>query len=159
MWRAAQCKRPSACWPPFRCTDTSKWNYRWLLKRFSIRGISRIRRSYAGLTIIWMHVWLRTFNRHRRYNTFLSAYPFVIPYSSEHFACWVDGCRSWTNFFSLLLCRWRHKILILFKLMLLQKRVVCFGSPVKPTCSLILSILSLHPKLLEHGLGQAACVR
>lgn len=50
-------------------------------------------------------------------------------------------------------------MLILFKLMLLQKKVVCFGSPVRPTCTLILSILSLHPDLLESGFAEAACVR
>ncbi|XP_031629343.1 late secretory pathway protein AVL9 homolog [Contarinia nasturtii] len=55
--------------------------------------------------------------------------------------------------------RWRHKTLILFKLMLLQKRVVCFGSPVRPICTLILGILSLHPNLLESGFDEAACVR
>ena len=55
--------------------------------------------------------------------------------------------------------RWRYKSLILFKLMLLQKKVVCFGSPVRPICALILSILSLHPKLLEDGFSQVACVR
>lgn len=57
------------------------------------------------------------------------------------------------------LIRWRHKVLILFKLILLQRKVVCFGSPVRPNCSLILSILSLHPDLLEHGLTEAACVQ
>lgn len=43
--------------------------------------------------------------------------------------------------------------------MLLQRKVVCFGSPVRPNCSLILSILSLHPELLEHGFTEAACVQ
>lgn len=55
--------------------------------------------------------------------------------------------------------RWRYKALILFKLMLLQKRVVCFGSPVRPICSLILSIASLHPELLVQGFQQVACVK
>lgn len=55
--------------------------------------------------------------------------------------------------------RWREKTLILFKLMLLQKRVVFFGSPVRPVCALILGVGSLHAKLLESGFGQAACVR
>jgi hypothetical protein len=48
--------------------------------------------------------------------------------------------------------RWRHKILVLFKLLLLEKRVLFFGSPVKPVCSTILSIISLHPQLLNKGL-------
>lgn len=55
--------------------------------------------------------------------------------------------------------RWRHKILILFKLILLQKRVICFGSPVRPICTLILSILSLHPELLESGYSEAAYIK
>lgn len=64
------------------------------------------------------------------------------------------------NAFKLAHCfRWRHKTLILFKLMLLQKKVVCFGSPVRPTGALILGILSLHPNLLESGFDEAACVR
>lgn len=58
-----------------------------------------------------------------------------------------------------LVLKWRAKILLLFKLVLLQKRVVCFGSPVRPICSLILGITSLHPLLLEHGFKQVACVR
>ncbi|XP_053659686.1 late secretory pathway protein AVL9 homolog [Anopheles marshallii] len=58
-----------------------------------------------------------------------------------------------------LLLKWRHKILILFKLLLLQKRVVCFGSPVHPTCALILGIASLHPELISKGFQQVACVK
>uniref|UniRef100_A0A182M752 UDENN domain-containing protein n=1 Tax=Anopheles culicifacies TaxID=139723 RepID=A0A182M752_9DIPT len=58
-----------------------------------------------------------------------------------------------------LLLKWRYKILILFKLLLLQKRVVCFGSPVHPTCALILGIASLHPELISKGFQQVACVK
>uniref|UniRef100_A0AAG5D313 UDENN domain-containing protein n=1 Tax=Anopheles atroparvus TaxID=41427 RepID=A0AAG5D313_ANOAO len=58
-----------------------------------------------------------------------------------------------------LLLKWRHKILILFKLLLLQKRVVCFGSPVHPTCALILGIVSLQPELISKGFQQVACVK
>jgi hypothetical protein len=47
---------------------------------------------------------------------------------------------------------WRHKILVLFKLLLLEKRVLFFGSPVKPVCTMILSLISLHPQLLNKGL-------
>jgi hypothetical protein len=47
---------------------------------------------------------------------------------------------------------WKHKILILFKLILLEKRVLCYGSPVRPLCATILSIISLHPHLLNKGL-------
>lgn len=55
--------------------------------------------------------------------------------------------------------RWRYKALILFKLMLLQRRVVCFGSPVRPVCALILGVAALHGQLLERGFGQTAYVR
>lgn len=47
---------------------------------------------------------------------------------------------------------WKHKILILFKLLLLEKRVLCYGSPVRPLSTTILSIISLHPHLLNKGL-------
>lgn len=55
--------------------------------------------------------------------------------------------------------RWRHKFFLLFKLFLLEKRVIFFGSPVKPVCSLIIAITSLHPQLLTHGLNEAAISR
>lgn len=55
--------------------------------------------------------------------------------------------------------RWRYKALILFKLMLLQRRVVCFGSPVRPVCALILGLAALHGQLLERGFAQTAYVR
>ncbi|XP_049541705.1 late secretory pathway protein AVL9 homolog [Anopheles darlingi] len=58
-----------------------------------------------------------------------------------------------------LLLKWKHKMLILFKLQLLQKRVLYFGSPVQPTCSLILSLVSLHPELIAKGFQQVACVK
>lgn len=58
-----------------------------------------------------------------------------------------------------LILKWRNKILILFKLFLLQKKIICFGSPVRPMCSLILGIASLHPLLIEKGFKQVACVR
>lgn len=58
-----------------------------------------------------------------------------------------------------ILLRWRYKALILFKLMLLQRRVVCFGSPVRPVCALILGVAALHGQLLERGFGQTAYVR
>jgi hypothetical protein len=51
-----------------------------------------------------------------------------------------------------LITLWRHKILVLFKLLLLEKRVLFFGSPVKPVCTMILSLISLHPQLLNKGL-------
>ncbi|XP_055389654.1 late secretory pathway protein AVL9 homolog [Condylostylus longicornis] len=55
--------------------------------------------------------------------------------------------------------KWKHKILILFKLYLLQKRVVCFGSPVRSMCTLIIGIASLYPRLIEKGFKEVACVQ
>lgn len=51
-----------------------------------------------------------------------------------------------------ILTQWRHKALVLFKLFLLEKRILFFGSPVLPLCTTILSILSLHPQILNLGL-------
>ncbi|XP_035721501.1 late secretory pathway protein AVL9 homolog [Vespa mandarinia] len=55
--------------------------------------------------------------------------------------------------------QFRHKVLLLFKLLLLEKRVVFYQSPVQPLCATILTLLSLYPSMIEHGLQQAACVR
>ncbi|OXU20890.1 hypothetical protein TSAR_010151, partial [Trichomalopsis sarcophagae] len=55
--------------------------------------------------------------------------------------------------------QFRHKALLLFKLLLLEKRVVFYQSPVQPLCSAILTLLSLFPGMIETGLQQAACVR
>ncbi|KAL6258425.1 hypothetical protein P5V15_010382 [Pogonomyrmex californicus] len=55
--------------------------------------------------------------------------------------------------------QFRHKVLLLFKLLLLEKRIVFYQSPVQPLCATILTLLSLYPDMIEHGLQQAACVR
>lgn len=55
--------------------------------------------------------------------------------------------------------QWRHKALLLFKLLLLEKRVIFYRSPVQPLCSSILTLLSLHPLMIEKGLEQSACVK
>lgn len=55
--------------------------------------------------------------------------------------------------------KWRHKTLLLYKLMLLQKRVVCFCSPVRSMCTLIMGIASLYPRLIEKGFKEVACVQ
>lgn len=66
---------------------------------------------------------------------------------------WVSLGITFDVFYKFLInFRWRHKILILFKLLLLEKRVLFFGSPVKPVCATILSVISLHPQLLNKGL-------
>lgn len=58
-----------------------------------------------------------------------------------------------------LILQFRHKALILFKLLLLERKVVFYRSPVQPLCSTILSLLSLHPGMIERGLTESACVR
>ncbi|XP_075159134.1 late secretory pathway protein AVL9 homolog [Haematobia irritans] len=55
--------------------------------------------------------------------------------------------------------QWKHKTLQLLKLFLLQRKVICFGSPVRGMCALILGISSLIPRLLEKGFQEVACVR
>ncbi|XP_034948866.1 late secretory pathway protein AVL9 homolog [Chelonus insularis] len=55
--------------------------------------------------------------------------------------------------------QFRHKALLLFKLLLLEKKVVFYQSPVQPLCAAILTLLSLHPGMIESGLRKAACVR
>ncbi|KRT82172.1 hypothetical protein AMK59_3227 [Oryctes borbonicus] len=54
---------------------------------------------------------------------------------------------------------WKHKAVLLFKLLLLEKRVIFHKSPVHPLCSTILNLLSLFPGMIEEGLEKAACVR
>lgn len=58
-----------------------------------------------------------------------------------------------------IILKWRHKTLLLFKLFLLQRRVVCFSSPVRNMCTLILGVASLFPKLMQKGFQEVACVR
>lgn len=58
-----------------------------------------------------------------------------------------------------LFLKWRHKLLILFKLFLLQKRVIFFGSPVRPTCATIVGLMSLYPELMAEGFDEVFCVK
>lgn len=58
-----------------------------------------------------------------------------------------------------LVLQYRHKLLILFKLLLLEKRVLFFGSPVKLLSGNILSLLSLFPGMLEMGIDEAVYYR
>lgn len=58
-----------------------------------------------------------------------------------------------------LILQFRHKTLILFKLLLLERRLVFYRSPVQPLCGAILSLLSLHPGMIERGLCESACVK
>ncbi|CAH1115417.1 unnamed protein product [Psylliodes chrysocephalus] len=55
--------------------------------------------------------------------------------------------------------QWKHKAVLLFKLMLLEKRVIFYKSPVHPLCSTILTLISLFPEMIESGLNNSACIR
>ena len=50
------------------------------------------------------------------------------------------------------------RALVLFKLLLLERKVLLFQSPVVDLTSFLLTLLSLHPGMLEHGLDESACV-
>jgi len=52
----------------------------------------------------------------------------------------------------------RQKALQLFKLVLLERKVLFFKSPVRELSSHILTLLSLFPGLLESGLSESACI-
>jgi len=52
----------------------------------------------------------------------------------------------------------RQKSLQLFKLMLLERKVLFFKSPVRELSGHILTLLSLIPGLLEGGLSESACI-
>lgn len=54
--------------------------------------------------------------------------------------------------------RYKQKCLQLFKLILLEKKVLFFKSPVSELSGDILTLLSLFPGLLEEGLAESACI-
>ena len=54
--------------------------------------------------------------------------------------------------------KFHQRSLVLFKLLLLEKRVLFFRSPVKDLCGTLLTLLSLHPGMLEKGLDTSACI-
>ncbi|KAJ8025325.1 Late secretory pathway protein AVL9-like [Holothuria leucospilota] len=55
--------------------------------------------------------------------------------------------------------KFKHKILVLFKLMLLERRVLFFGAPVHSLCVCLLSVVSLFPEMIQSGMKDAACPR
>ncbi|XP_056633967.1 late secretory pathway protein AVL9 homolog [Diorhabda sublineata] len=55
--------------------------------------------------------------------------------------------------------QWKHKAVLLFKLILLEKRVIFYKSPVHPLCSTILTLISLFPDMIEKGLHNSASIR
>ncbi len=52
--------------------------------------------------------------------------------------------------------RFRQRSLALFKLMLLERKVLFYQSPVRDLTGYFLTLLSLHPGMLEDGLDEAA---
>ncbi|KAF0297939.1 Late secretory pathway protein AVL9 [Amphibalanus amphitrite] len=55
-----------------------------------------------------------------------------------------------------LVLMFRHKLLVLFKLALLERRVLLQHSPVSELCSAVLALTSLFPGMVQHGLSRAA---
>ncbi|AWP21088.1 putative late secretory pathway protein AVL9 -like [Scophthalmus maximus] len=58
-----------------------------------------------------------------------------------------------------LILHFRHKVLILFKLILLEKKVLFYVSPVNRLVGALMTVLSLFPGLMEHGLVDSSHYR
>lgn len=55
-----------------------------------------------------------------------------------------------------LILHFQHKVLILFKLILLEKKVLFYVSPVSRLVGALMTVLSLFPGMIEHGLGDSS---
>ncbi|XP_061614289.1 late secretory pathway protein AVL9 homolog [Phyllopteryx taeniolatus] len=58
-----------------------------------------------------------------------------------------------------LILHFRHKVLILFKLILLEKKVLFYVSPVSRLVGTLMTVLSLFPGMMEHGLVDSSHYR
>uniref|UniRef100_UPI00358EEF48 late secretory pathway protein AVL9 homolog n=1 Tax=Myxine glutinosa TaxID=7769 RepID=UPI00358EEF48 len=58
-----------------------------------------------------------------------------------------------------LVFQFKQKVLVLFKLILLEKKVLFIGSPVEKLVSPMMSLLSLFPGIIEYGLAKASGYR
>ncbi|XP_053322954.1 late secretory pathway protein AVL9 homolog [Spea bombifrons] len=58
-----------------------------------------------------------------------------------------------------LVLHFRHKVLILFKLILLEKKVLFYVSPVNRLVGALMTVLSLFPGMIEHGLMDSSQYR
>lgn len=58
-----------------------------------------------------------------------------------------------------LVLTFKHKILVLFKLLLLERRILFYTAPVHKLCNALLAIVSLFPGMIERGLEESACPR
>ncbi|XP_076360717.1 late secretory pathway protein AVL9 homolog [Tachypleus tridentatus] len=57
-----------------------------------------------------------------------------------------------------LILTFKHKTLILFKLLMLERKVLFYNTGVKDLCSVVLTLCSLFPGMIEKGLEEAAHV-
>uniref|UniRef100_A0A1A8GBH6 AVL9 homolog (S. cerevisiase) n=2 Tax=Nothobranchius korthausae TaxID=1143690 RepID=A0A1A8GBH6_9TELE len=58
-----------------------------------------------------------------------------------------------------LILHFRHKVLLLFKLILLEKKVLFYVSPVNRLVGALMTVLSLFPGMMEHGLVDSSHYR
>ncbi|XP_062860085.1 late secretory pathway protein AVL9 homolog [Trichomycterus rosablanca] len=58
-----------------------------------------------------------------------------------------------------LILHFKHKVLILFKLILLEKKVLFYTSPVNRLVGTLMTVLSLFPGMIEHGLADSSHYR
>ncbi|KAJ7322644.1 hypothetical protein JRQ81_018931 [Phrynocephalus forsythii] len=58
-----------------------------------------------------------------------------------------------------LVLQFKHKVLILFKLILLEKKVLFYVSPVNRLVETLMTVLSLFPGMIEHGLTDCSQYR
>ncbi|XP_029979217.1 late secretory pathway protein AVL9 homolog [Sphaeramia orbicularis] len=58
-----------------------------------------------------------------------------------------------------LILQFQHKVLILFKLILLEKKVLFYVSPVNRLVGALMTVLSLFPGMIEHGLVDSSHYR
>ncbi|KAJ8279929.1 hypothetical protein COCON_G00069950 [Conger conger] len=58
-----------------------------------------------------------------------------------------------------LILHFRHKVLILFKLILLEKKVLFYVAPVNRLVGTLMTVLSLFPGMIEHGLADSSHYR
>ncbi|XP_013793559.1 late secretory pathway protein AVL9 homolog [Limulus polyphemus] len=57
-----------------------------------------------------------------------------------------------------LILTFKHKTLLLFKLLLLERKVLFYNTGVKDLCSVVLTLCSLFPGMIEKGLEESASV-
>ncbi|XP_058649437.1 late secretory pathway protein AVL9 homolog isoform X2 [Onychostoma macrolepis] len=55
-----------------------------------------------------------------------------------------------------LILHFKHKVLILFKLILLEKKILFYVNPVKRLVETLMTVLSLFPGIIEHGLEDSS---